>query len=172
MLTRILIICLFFTSAAFAQAQTPDLQTPQQIEKTVREYFADTPVLIEIARCESKFRQFTDAGNIFRGGYNNQMIGVFQFYESVHKRGAKKLGHDLATLDGNLAYAQHLFDQSGSTPWDSSHSCWYDSAAEPAKDIAAPETTTPLTEAQMLEKIALLQQLIQLLQTLLELRQG
>lgn len=94
------------------------------VEQAVRTFFADTPIMAEIARCESKFRQFTDSGNVLRGGYGNNMIGVFQFNEPVHAKAAKSLGLDINTLDGNLGYAKHLYLQSGTDPWVSSLTCW------------------------------------------------
>lgn len=160
----------FVGTGNFAMAQA----SPAEVEAEVRDVFADTPVMIDVARCESKFRQFTDAGNVLRGGYGGQMIGVFQFYESVHGDAAADLGHDLSTLEGNIAYAQHLYDTSGTTPWESSQACWETSTAT-ATIIAADESSTasataPMTETEMREKIALLQQLVSLLQTLLDLK--
>ena len=171
MMQRILILCVFLSSVSLAHAQVPVTQTPQEIEKQVREYFVDTPELIEIARCESRFRQFTDAGNIFRGGYGMNMVGVFQFYESVHEQGAENLGYDLTTLPGNLGYAQHLYNESGTTPWNSSRDCWHNTASgsdySPSSAVMAA-----MTDEEMVEKITLLQQLIKLLQTLLALQQN
>lgn len=126
--------------------------TPAEIEAKVRTYFADTPVMIEIARCESKFRQFTDAGNVFYGGADKGMVGVFQFYEAIHQSAALALGYDLATVEGNLAYAKHLYTEQGTTPW---RSC------VPA---------TPVLDAHTQERIALMKQLIGLLQQLLALQ--
>lgn len=126
-------VCLFLTpvaqaasgssTAATSATTTPTTtastsrQTPAETEKKVREYFADKPVMIEIAKCESKFRQFTDAGNVLRGGSGGMMVGVFQFFESVHTTAAKKLGFDLLTVEGNIGYAKHVYAQSGTTPW-------------------------------------------------------
>src|SRR5690606_12508644 len=59
------------------------------VEEKVRDYFADTPVMVEIARCESKFRQYTDSGQPLRGGSGGGMVGVFQFFESIHQNAAK-----------------------------------------------------------------------------------
>ncbi|MCU0677957.1 MAG: hypothetical protein MUF19_00010 [Candidatus Pacebacteria bacterium] len=126
--------------------------TPAEIEAKVRTYFADTPVMIEIARCESKFRQFTDAGNVFYGGADKGMVGVFQFYEIIHQSAALALGYDLATVEGNLGYAKHLYTLQGTTPW---RSC------VPA---------TPVLDANIQERIALMKQLIGLLQQLLALK--
>ena len=53
-------------------------------ETTVRDYFSDIPVMIEIARCESNFRQFTENGDVVRGGSGGGMVGMFQFFEACH----------------------------------------------------------------------------------------
>ncbi len=126
--------------------------SPVAIETLVRTVFADTPVMIEIARCESKFRQFTDAGNVFYGGADGGMIGVFQFFESIHKTPALALGFDLATVEGNLGYAKHLYSEQGTTPW---RSC-------------VPATL--ILDANTQQRIALMKQIISLLQQLLALK--
>ena len=67
----IYVVALLFVAgfAPFAvEANQTASTTTQSVEATVREYFADIPVMIEIARCESKFRQFADSGNVLRGG--------------------------------------------------------------------------------------------------------
>jgi len=92
-------------------------------EKIVREYFVDIPTMIEIARCESKYRQFTDAGNPLIGG-DGVTVGLFQVHESIHTPAATALGHNLRTLEGNMAYARHLYNVEGSSPWNSSKYCW------------------------------------------------
>jgi len=164
------ITILFTASTSATYAQETDPATPQEIEVHIREYFADIPVMIEIARCESKFRQFTDAGNVLRGGYGQEMIGVFQFYEAVHAARAQTLGHDLLTVDGNLAYARHLYTESGTEPWDSSRDCFAATTTSPSAQSDTIEAA--MTDAQLREKIALLQQIITLLQTLLALQQA
>ena len=128
------------------------------VEKQVRDYFKATPSMIEIARCESKFRQYTDDGTVLRGGMNNEMIGVFQFYGPVHAAGAKALGFNLATLEGNLAYAKHVYDTEGTIPWNSSRDCWETNATNTALIVATPNTEI------MQQQIKLLLQLISLLQ--------
>lgn len=107
------------THAATSQvaSTTAELKDPIAIEKRVREYFADIPVMIEIARCESKFRQYTDAGNVLRGGGSGGMIGIFQFYELIHKTAALALGYDIETVEGNIAYAKYVYTQEGTRPW-------------------------------------------------------
>ncbi len=130
--------------------------TSASVEKRVREYFADIPVMIEIAQCESKFRQFTDSGTVLRGGSGGGMIGIFQFFESIHATTALKLGFDLKTVEGNLGYARYVHEQSGTTPW---------RACVPTVVLVADST------AQMKVRIKLLTELVGLLKRLLELKQ-
>ena len=37
---------------------------------------------------------------------------------------AKKLGLDIYTTTGNIAYAKHLYEEQGTQPWNSSSKCW------------------------------------------------
>lgn len=99
-------------------------------EEYVRTFFKDTPVLIDIARCESKFRQFTDSGAVFRGGQDGGMIGIFQFNENYHKADAAMLGFNLETVSGNSAYAKYLYTERGTDPWIASYSCWSNSSEQ------------------------------------------
>jgi hypothetical protein len=139
--------------------------TQAETEAKVREYFKDAPAMIEIARCESKFRQFTDAGNVLRSA---GMIGVFQFYESIHASGAKALGFDLATLEGNLGYAKHVYKTQGTTPWNGSRYCWEIPTTLTTKSATLTGTVTSPTRAELLKKIATLTKLIAQLQKQLD----
>lgn len=87
-------------------------------EARVRQYFADVPAMILIAKCESGFRQFTNDGQVLRSR-TGLYLGVFQVDEKLHTDWAKSLGMDIYTLDGNLAYARHLYQSSGTRPWPS-----------------------------------------------------
>lgn len=143
--------------ASSSVATSTATTTTVSVEKRVRQYFVDIPVMIEIAKCESKFRQFTDSGTVLRGGSSGGMIGVFQFYESIHTKGAKALGFDLATVEGNLGYAKHVYLQQGTTPW---REC-----------IPKVLPQTPGAHVQQLQvRIKLLTELVGLLQKLLELK--
>jgi hypothetical protein len=96
-------------------------KTTKQI---VQEYFADSPVLIDIASCESHFIQFDADGTIHRGKVNPQDVGVMQINEKYHLSDSKKLGLDIYTLEGNMAYAKHLYEKQGTRPWEYSSKCW------------------------------------------------
>lgn len=120
------------------------------VESRVREYFIDIPVMIEIAKCESNFRQFTDGGSVLNAGAG--MIGVFQIYDTVHAAAALELGFEINTLEGNLGYARHLYESSGTNPW---RSC---------------VPTMAEINTQLLHRIELLKKLLSLLQQLLALQ--
>jgi hypothetical protein len=154
--TIFLLLFLCFSQKAVAATTTTPTQTQTQIK--VRDAFKNTPVMFEIARCESNFRQFTDAGNVLRGGSGGGMVGVFQFFESIHSAPAKALGFDIKTLEGNIGYAKHLHTTQGTTPWNSAKACW---------DVPITKPTTP-TRAELEEKIKSLKAQIALLQKQLE----
>ena len=97
---------------------------PITIETYVRNYFSDTPILAEVARCESAFRQFDSKGNPIRGIENASDVGMMQINEYYHGERAEKLGHDLDTLEGNLAFAKFLYKKQGTAPWSASRPCW------------------------------------------------
>jgi len=98
--------------------------TTVSIEAYVRDYFKDIPLLAEISKCESTFRQFDSQGHVIRGRVNNGDIGIMQINKYYHEEDAVKLGLDIYTIDGNLKYARWLFNKYGSDPWSSSSKCW------------------------------------------------
>ncbi len=99
-------------------------QNPETMSTYVRQYFAHEPILAEIAWCESRMRHLDKDGEIFRGVVNKSDIGVMQINTYYHGEAAEELGLDLYSLNGNLAYAQYLYDKEGSKPWNSSKPCW------------------------------------------------
>jgi hypothetical protein len=101
----------------------------QEIEMTVRAYFADEPVLVEVAKCESHFTHFDSTGEIHRGKVNDQDVGVMQINERYHLKESLDKGYDIYDLEGNLAYARNLFERQGLQPWISSSPCWKKSQA-------------------------------------------
>ncbi len=97
---------------------------PVTLENYVKDYFKDEPVLADIARCESQYRQFGKTGQIIRGKVNQYDIGIMQINEKYHAEQAEKNGFDLYTLEGNMAYGKWLYEKEGVTPWMSSSKCW------------------------------------------------
>lgn len=94
------------------------------VEKEVRSYFEDIPQLIEVAYCESRFRQNDVEGNTFRGVENRKDVGVMQVNEHYHEEDSKALGYDIYDLKGNMAYARYLYEKQGMKPWSASKPCW------------------------------------------------
>jgi len=122
------------TPVALAQVQVQPMPQAQSVEQYVSTYFADEPIMIAIAGCESHFHQYDTDGSIYRGKVNNLDVGVMQINEHYHAAVAAKLGLDLYTMQGNVAYAQYLYDHEGTQPWSSSEACW--SKSQAAKDLA------------------------------------
>ena len=115
-----------------ATSTTPTLlvHTNVGIEDKVRAAFTDAPIMVIVAKCESRFRQYTDSGNVLYSGYNNGMVGIFQLYASIHQKAALAMGFDITSVDGNIGYAHHLYDSQGTDPWLDSFKCWNPGTAE------------------------------------------
>lgn len=83
-------------------------------------------VLIDIARCESTYRQFDASGKVLESRTHD--LGIMQ----INRRWipeAKKLGYDITTREGNIGFALYLYRLHGTRDWNSSKECW-----EPASD--------------------------------------
>lgn len=100
------------------------LQDRKSVEKYLREQYAETPILVDVARCESEFRQFDTNGKLIRGRVNPLDVGVMQINEKFHSEKAQELGYDLHTIEGNVSYAKYLYEQEGAAPWKASSKCW------------------------------------------------
>ena len=110
--------------------QTNELINPQPfnqaqtVEEYVRDYFADAPVMVAVAKCESQFRQSDKDGKILKNP-KSTAIGTFQIMASIHQTpAAEKLGLDITTIEGNAAYARYLYEKKGTQPWNASKACW------------------------------------------------
>lgn len=110
-LSTVMCAALSFSHVALAQQSINS-----EVESKVREYFADIPVMIDIAKCETTFRQFNaDGSTLFdRSG---TYIGVYQINEQLHYMTAWDMDMNLYTLEGNMAYARYLYGKNGINPW-------------------------------------------------------
>ncbi|MSR70934.1 hypothetical protein EXS62_02745 [Candidatus Kaiserbacteria bacterium] len=132
-----LAVSLALSGQPAAAAPTISISTmpaAQTVEEYVRDYFAETPIMIEVAKCESRFKQFDNDGGVHRGVVNDQDVGVMQINEHYHLKTAQKLGLDIYSIQGNLAYGKYLFEKEGTQPWISSSPCWKKSKV--AKELA------------------------------------
>ncbi len=93
-------------------------------EAVVRAYFADIPVMIQIARCESTFRHYLADGSVLSGRVDGADTGVMQINKRYHQKAATAMGLDLDDITGNMAYARHLYETQGTRPWNASAPCW------------------------------------------------
>lgn len=109
------------TTGAVSEEEAIEVLTTQD---KVEQYFSDLPIMIDIARCESRFRQHNKNGDVLRGELTPADVGVMQINERFHLRESKKLGYDIHTLEGNMAYARYLYEKQGARPWLASSQCW------------------------------------------------
>lgn len=110
------------TEAAVVTETTTALT--HDVEDIVRSYFADIPVLIQVARCESTFRHTLEDGSVLRGVVDPADTGVMQINKRYHEATATTLGLDLNDIYDNMAYARHLYEKQGTQPWSASAPCW------------------------------------------------
>lgn len=83
------------------------------------------PVFLEVAECESETKQYVDGTDTPITGYvDSRDTGVFQINKGYHAAEAKRLGLDLDTPVGNIAYAKYLYETQGLQPWSASKPCW------------------------------------------------
>lgn len=145
-----------------APSTTTDQESPESI---LRSYFSDLPIMIEIARCESQFRQFTDSGTVLGTQDGSGMIGLFQISEIVHKNTALSLNMDIYTTKGNIAYARYLYTNHQTDPWVSSFPCWNknpvpESSVSATSSPASSPLTTNLSFGMIHPEVLTLQQIL------------
>lgn len=116
-----------------ATSESRSFTVSKELESYLRKEYADTPILVDIARCESTFRHYGENGDIIRGRVNKNDVGVMQINEYYHGETAKKMGIDLHTVDGNIEFAKYLYGKYGTSPWKASSPCW-SASAELAKN--------------------------------------
>ena len=111
-------------SSVVRKISNQEVENIMSTEEYVRQYFSDTPIMIQIAKCESRFRQLDSSGDIHRGRVNNYDVGVMQINEFYHLDQSKKKDYNIYTIEGNTAYARDLYEREGTEPWASSRACW------------------------------------------------
>lgn len=139
----LLLVVALYTPMQPAQAQVANPNAG--VEAKVREYFADIPVMIDIAKCETSFRQYTASGETLKdptGSY----IGLFQIDEQAHFIAAWGQNFNLYTLEGNMGYARYLYGKIGTRPWKGcvpAVASTVPAAAPASANSAAPSSTSP-----------------------------
>lgn len=83
-----------------------------------------------ICACESvgnrhaEPQHFHPDGRVIRGVINSDDVGMCQINLYYHEETAGKMGLDLFTEEGNITYANWLYETQGSRPWNWSAGCW------------------------------------------------
>lgn len=101
-----------------------EVEEEDNTEAIVRSYFADIPVMIEVARCESAFRHELEDGSVLAGRVDPADTGVMQINKRYHESSAIAMELDLDDLHDNMAYARNLYERKGTQPWKASMPCW------------------------------------------------
>jgi hypothetical protein len=104
--------------------ESSELKQPKTTKEIVEAYFSDIPVMVDVAYCESRFTQFNADGSVHRGVINPADAGVMQINEKYHLDTSIRLGLDIHTLEGNMAYGRYLYETQGTAPWEYSSHCW------------------------------------------------
>ena len=96
----------------------------KNVEKFLKDYFADIPLLAKVGACESHNRHYNSKGSVLRGEKNTFDRGVMQINILYHEETALDMGLDLTDIDDNVAFARYLYEKYGAKPWASSSACW------------------------------------------------
>ena len=96
----------------------------KNVERFINDYFADIPVMANIAKCESQYRQFNSNGEILKGKKNSYDRGVMQINVLYHSDKADELGLAINTIEDNVSFARYLYEKYGAKPWIASSACW------------------------------------------------
>ncbi|HBD24918.1 MAG: hypothetical protein A2566_00845 [Candidatus Zambryskibacteria bacterium RIFOXYD1_FULL_40_13] len=111
-------------TSAVKEISRKEIENIMSTEEYVRQYFSDIPIMIQIAKCESTFRQLDRTGEVHRGRVNSKDVGVMQINEYYHLDQSVDKEHNIYTIEGNTAYARDLYEREGTKPWASSRACW------------------------------------------------
>lgn len=112
-----------------AEVSAVDPRTSEDVKSMVENYFADIPVMVNVAKCESQFRHTLADGSVLRGRVDSRDTGVMQINVGFHGATAKKLGLDLEDFSDNMVFARYLYEKEGTKPWNASKACWNNSIA-------------------------------------------
>lgn len=113
------------TDIVYAQEEVPERKVVMiETIATLR------PELEKICACESgdgtigSARQFKNDGTLIIGIVDNDDRGMCQINRRYHKDTAESMGLDIDTEQGNIKYANYLYETQGSKPWNASKKCW------------------------------------------------
>lgn len=116
------------TALTLFTAQLPTTQTvvpnipvevkTQSVEEMIKSELGEQ--FVKIAECESGLRQFNDDGTMLISKTKDG--GLFQINQ-IHWKEAEKMGIDITTIEGNIAFAKVLKERRGTKDWYMSRAC-------------------------------------------------
>lgn len=89
----------------------------------IEKEFGEEHIMIEVARCESEFRQFDKLGKPLKSELGTDDLGIFQI-NVIHKEEMDRLGLKREKLDDNIKFARMLYNRNGLKDWKASKDCW------------------------------------------------
>lgn len=98
------------------------------MEEIIKKEFPKDPIMVNVARCESGFRQFNPDGTVLIS--RTADWGIFQINQ-VNHRTMSKLGIDISTLEGNIEGTQYILKTQGLNAWKNSSHCWLPHIKDP-----------------------------------------
>ena len=88
---------------------------PAFVENMVRHEFLDAPIMVEIARAESRFIPTAKNPASTATGVFQILVGTWAAYGCVGER---------TDASDNIACARIIYNQDGTTPWNASSENW------------------------------------------------
>ena len=122
-------ILFLFLSSSIGAGEIPG-QIPEGKESAYTKIAQLRPELVPICACEStgnmneKPTHFNPDGSVKRGKINPLDIGICQINLRWNGDTAARMGMDLFKESDNIRFANWLYGQKGSAPWNWSKSCW------------------------------------------------
>lgn len=101
-------------------------------KEAVAERFGENSVMYHVAFCESGFRNI-QSDFVNKNGEREESFGVFQIHRPSWGKKAESMGLDILNTKDNIVFAQWLYVQQGTKPWNSSKSCWLARSAKVEK---------------------------------------
>ncbi len=102
-----------------------EISAVRTITNVVMQPVGIAPVLHRIALAESGDKQYGKDGQVVIHVNNNGTYDTGRFQvNSIWNKLATKMGYDLMKEKDNEAFAIYLFNEHGSTPWESSRKNW------------------------------------------------
>jgi hypothetical protein len=132
-------------NSVYATANPPK----QVVVAKIQAAFPDAPIMVAVADCESGLLHY-DNGLPRKNEKGSSATGLFQIMSSLHRADAKRLGYDIDTLEGNIAYARVLYKRRGTADWNPSKACW---SKRSIKGASYSHNRTILPEENLLHQL-------------------